>query len=106
LLFNPGCYPTKKEPALMFDLIFISSSSPVQNCRLSYDDNRRAIGFDVGIHRLSPGKAGTGRGIDHAAEIFFARESATTCNLTGSADTPSPASQRQTVTSRAAVRID
>jgi hypothetical protein len=25
---------------------------------LSYNDERRAIGFDVGVHRLSLGKAG------------------------------------------------
>jgi hypothetical protein len=34
------------------------SSSPVRSCCLSYDDERRAIGFDVSVHRLSPGKAG------------------------------------------------
>jgi hypothetical protein len=34
------------------------SSSPVRSRYLSYDDERPAIGFDVSVHRLSPGKAG------------------------------------------------
>jgi hypothetical protein len=42
-----------------FDVCFdFHSSSPVRSCCLSYDDKRRAIGFDVSLHRLSPGKAG------------------------------------------------
>jgi hypothetical protein len=42
---------------------------------LSYNDERRAIGFDVSVHRLSPGKAGMdGRIHHHQAGIIFAFE--------------------------------
>jgi hypothetical protein len=42
-----------------FDVCFdFHSSSPVRSFCLSYDDERRATGFDVSVHRLSPGKAG------------------------------------------------
>jgi hypothetical protein len=34
------------------------TSPPVRSRCLSYDNKRRAIGFDVSVHRLSPGKAG------------------------------------------------
>src|SRR5262245_10906000 len=46
------------------------SSSPVRSCCLSYDDKRRAIGFDVSVHRLSPGKAGMSGRIDHHRKEF------------------------------------
>jgi hypothetical protein len=37
---------------------------------LSYNNERRAIGFDVGVHRRSPGKAGIGGRIHHRREFF------------------------------------
>jgi hypothetical protein len=37
---------------------------------LIYDDKRRAIGFEAGDDRLSPGKAGTDGRIDHRREDF------------------------------------
>jgi len=40
---------------------------------LSYNEERRAIGFDAGDDRLSPGKAGTDGRIDHRREDFSGR---------------------------------
>jgi hypothetical protein len=36
-----------------------------------FDDERRAIGFDVGARRLSPGKAGMNGRIHHHRELFL-----------------------------------
>jgi len=38
---------------------------------LRYDDDRLAIGPDVGVHRLSPDKAGMDGCVDHHPEIFW-----------------------------------
>jgi hypothetical protein len=38
---------------------------------LRYNDERRAIGFDVCVHRLSPGKAGMDGRIHHQTGIIF-----------------------------------
>lgn len=56
--------------ALTLVLIFISSSSPIRSCCLSYDGDRRLLGFEDGAHRLSLGKAGLGDRIHHRREDF------------------------------------
>jgi hypothetical protein len=44
---------------------------------LSFDDNHHILGFEVSVHRRSPGKAGMGGRIHHSREDFFRISAAT-----------------------------